>query len=176
MCTRPKNLHSCANCAGDYLYWMLKLSQFCAYTGQKLAQLGGKIAQARWPCWPLFASLSVYVGINALATQRMYEGKVWISIVTLHATHFVDAVSVPTDEWQNFQPILVALPGYQIPVVKLWKFNARKCEMETLKPATIRPKLPITFKTWPTQSKCETQTQHFQSFVTVRSLHAACSQ
>ena len=36
---------------------MLKLSKFCAYTGQKLAQLGGKIAQARWPCWPLFASL-----------------------------------------------------------------------------------------------------------------------
>ena len=36
---------------------MLKLSEFCAYTGQKLAQLGGKIAQARWPCWPLFASL-----------------------------------------------------------------------------------------------------------------------
>ena len=36
---------------------MLKLSKFCAYTGQKLAQLGEKIAQARWPCWPLFASL-----------------------------------------------------------------------------------------------------------------------
>ena len=35
----------------------LKLSKICAYTGQKLAQLGGKIAQARWPCWPLFASL-----------------------------------------------------------------------------------------------------------------------
>ena len=34
----------------------------------------------------------------------MFEGKVWISIVTLHAhaTHFVDGVSVPTDEWQKF--------------------------------------------------------------------------
>ena len=37
---------------------MLKLSKFCAYTGQKLAQLGEKIAQARWPCWPLFESLA----------------------------------------------------------------------------------------------------------------------
>ena len=36
---------------------MLKLSKFYAFTGQKLAQLGGKIAQACWPCWPLFASL-----------------------------------------------------------------------------------------------------------------------
>ena len=36
---------------------MFKLSKFCAYTGQKLAQLGKKLAQARWPCWLLFASL-----------------------------------------------------------------------------------------------------------------------
>ena len=36
---------------------MLKLSKFGAYTAQKLAQLGEKIAQARLQCLSLFASL-----------------------------------------------------------------------------------------------------------------------
>ena len=36
--------------------WMIKFNIFCAYTAQKLAQLGEKIAQARLP---LFASLKL---------------------------------------------------------------------------------------------------------------------
>ena len=33
-------------CTGDNLSWMIKFSIFCAYTAQKIAQLGKKIAQA----------------------------------------------------------------------------------------------------------------------------------
>ena len=46
-------------CTGDNLSWMIKFSIFCAYTAQKLAQLGKKIAQARLP---LFPSLLVLFG------------------------------------------------------------------------------------------------------------------
>ena len=41
---------------------MLKLSKFGAYTAQKLAQQGGKKAQARLQCLLLFASVA---GANA---------------------------------------------------------------------------------------------------------------
>ena len=47
-CTQVENQHSTA----------FEFSQFCAYTGQKLAQIVEKIAQARQQRQPLFASLS----------------------------------------------------------------------------------------------------------------------
>ena len=57
---------------------MLKLSKFCAYSGQKLAQLEEKIAQARWPRWPLFASLietSVHPDVAAEPTTKAEVGE-----------------------------------------------------------------------------------------------------
>ena len=64
-------------CRGDNLSWMIKFSIFCAYTAQKLAQLGKKIAQARLPRLPLFACLNMRYAymycINIVSTGQAWK-------------------------------------------------------------------------------------------------------
>ena len=83
-------------------------------------------------CWEYGLMICMYVAINAVTTQK----QVWISIVThLLAIHFVGACLCPMCWWRWLVAKFKTHSCCEI--VKVWKSNVGKCEIETLKPTQL---------------------------------------